>query len=60
MQIPKVGDDAALRRGVGEFFDVLASRYNSINGREETLDPVQAFRLREIRALGTSAVWSLN
>jgi hypothetical protein len=52
MQTPKVGDDAALRRAVAEFFDGLTNRYNSINGRDGTLDPVQAFRLREIRALG--------
>ena len=53
MQIPEVGDDAALRRGVVEFFDVLASRYNSIiGGREDTPEPLREFRLREIRALG--------
>ena len=52
MQTPKVGDDAALKRAVTEFFDVLTNRYNSIRGREQTLDPVQAFRLRGIRALG--------
>lgn len=52
IQTPKVGDDVALQRAVTEFFDVLTNRYNSIRGREQTLDPVQAFRLREIRALG--------
>lgn len=52
MQIPKVGDDAALRRAVAEFFDGLTNRYNLINGREGTLDPLLTFRLREIRALG--------
>ena len=52
MQTSKVGDDGALRRVVAEFFDVLTNRYNSINGREGTPDPLLAFRLSEIRALG--------
>ena len=52
MQTPKVGDNAALRRAVAEFFDGLTNRYNLINGREGTLDPLLTFRLREIRALG--------
>ena len=51
-QTPKVGDDVALQRAVTEFFDVLTNRYNSIRGREGTLDPLLTFRLREIRALG--------
>ena len=55
MQIPEVGDDAALQRAVTEFFDALANRYNSKDdGRsgEETLHSVPASRLHEIRALG--------
>ena len=52
MQTPKAADDAALRRAVAEFFDVLTNRYNSTIGREGAPDPLLAFRLDEIRALG--------
>ena len=52
MQTPQFEDDAALRRAVAEFFDGLTNRYNSINGREGTLDPLLSFRLRGIRSLG--------